>query len=190
MNFAVIYKCYRLMTKCLFNPDFMPFTPFHFGPGLLFKPFLNRYFSFTIFVFTQFIIDLEPLYFILHGDAYIHRFFHTYLGSLVAALIAVIIGKPICQWSIRLWNTRLDDKQKRWLAVSTDISWLTAVNSSLLGAFSHVLLDSFMHSDIKPFAPFSDENGLLQLISLDQLHFFCLVAGIMGLITTVRLNKL
>ena len=160
----------------------MPFTPFHFGPGLLFKPFLNRYFSFTLFVFTQIIIDFEPLYFILQGDAYIHRFFHTYLGSSVAAIIAVVFGKPICQWSLRFWNRRLDQKQKCWLAVSTDISWLTAVISAFLGAFSHVFLDSFMHSDIKPFAPFSDENGLFKLVSLNQLHLFCLLSGLVGLI--------
>jgi hypothetical protein len=38
------------------------------------------------------------------------------------------------------------------------------------GTFSHVLLDSVMHSDIRPFAPFSDSNPLRGVISVQALQ--------------------
>lgn len=40
-----------------------------------------------------------------------------------------------------------------------------------------------MHSDITPFAPFSDANPLFRVISLAALHWFCLGSGAMALLT-------
>jgi hypothetical protein len=62
----------------------MPITPFHFGPGLAFKSVTGSWFSFTVFCFAQVVIDLEPAWFMLTGDAYIHRFLHTYFGATLA----------------------------------------------------------------------------------------------------------
>jgi hypothetical protein len=39
-----------------------------------------------------------------------------------------------------------------------------------------------MHADITPFAPLSDANPLLRVISLSALHWFCLGAGALGLL--------
>ena len=50
-----------------------------------------------------------------------------------------------------------------------------------LGAYSHVLLDSVMHSDIRPLAPYSIDNVLLGIISLSVLHWWCIALGIVGL---------
>jgi len=44
----------------------MPFTPFHFGPGLAVKSLAGNYFSFLLFAFTQVVIDLESEFFSLH----------------------------------------------------------------------------------------------------------------------------
>lgn len=41
----------------------MPCAPFHFGPGLVAKVVAPSYFSFTIFIFSQVLIDLEASYF-------------------------------------------------------------------------------------------------------------------------------
>ena len=160
----------------------MPFTPLHFGAGLLIKPFLNRYFSLSIFIFTQVIIDTEPLYFMLQGDWYIHRLFHSYLGVTIPAIITLLIGKPICQWFLNLWNSKMDNYLKKWLYIPEPISWKTAIISAAIGAYSHVFLDSFMHADMKPFSPFSDTNPLLHQVSLYHLHLFCIVSGFIGLL--------
>ena len=161
----------------------MPFTPLHFGAGLLIKPFLNRYFSLSLFIFTQIIIDTEPLYFMLKGDWVIHRLFHTYLGVTIPALIAIIIGKPLCQWFLNFWNNQMDAQLKKWLYISEPtISWKSAIISAMIGAYSHVFLDSFMHADMHPFAPFSEANPLLHQVSLSHLHLFCFVSGFIGFV--------
>ncbi len=84
----------------------MPITPFHFGPGAVVKAVASRYFSFTVFAFSQGLIDLEPI-----------------------------------------------------------------------GFFS---IDSIMHGDMEPFAPFSDASPWLHAVQLETLHFACVAAGIIG----------
>lgn len=53
--------------------------------------------------------------------------------------------------------------------------------SAVIGTFSHVLLDALMHGDLAPFAPFSLANPWLGLLSVTQLHWFCLIAGLIGI---------
>jgi hypothetical protein len=160
----------------------MPVTPFHLGPGVVLKSVASRHFSFTIFAFTQILIDLEALYFFAQNDSHMHRHLHTYLGATIVAGISVAIGRPICQWLLKKWNNHLSPKQKKWLYVEPAISIKSAVMGAALGAYSHILLDSIMHYDIKPFAPFSDKNGLYDIITLDQLDFLCGLSGILGLL--------
>jgi hypothetical protein len=37
-----------------------------------------------------------------------------------------------------------------------------------------------MHVDVAPLYPFSNQNGWLGVISIDELHVFCLVCGVVG----------
>ena len=62
----------------------MPITPFHFGPGAAFKALAPARFSFAVFAFSQFVIDLEPTLFFLTGDPS-HPYLHTYLGATAVA---------------------------------------------------------------------------------------------------------
>jgi membrane-bound metal-dependent hydrolase YbcI (DUF457 family) len=59
---------------------------------------------------------------------------------------------------------------------------MAALSASILGAYSHVALDSIMHSDIRPLAPFSNANPLYLVIDIDELHVYCVVAGLVGMI--------
>jgi hypothetical protein len=158
----------------------MPITPFHFGPAAAIKAAAPRHFSFTMFVFTNVVIDVEPLYFMLIEDWPIHRFCHTYLGATVAAVACFFVGRPVCSWALRLWNSRLDAAQLRWLGVETRIAALPALSGALIGAWSHVLLDSLMHPDMDPLAPFMKGNAMLQFVTLGQLELFCVVTGALG----------
>jgi hypothetical protein len=169
----------------------MPFTPFHFGPGLAFKALLQRHISFTVFVFTQVVIDLEPLYYLIRNEWPIHRFFHTYLGATLIAGIGIIIGRPICQWAIIMW--------KRWhgfigpsqtLEQESRIPLKAAILGAFIGTYSHIALDSIMHREIRPYAPFSDANGLLQIISLAQLYWACIISGVIGLVVLFILSMI
>jgi len=170
----------------------MPITPFHFGLGIACKAILPKHFSFSVFCLSQLVIDAEVVYSALRGNTQFHRFFHTFLGSSFIAVLCFFIGNPLCIWLKKLWNAKLDLQLKRFLTLPEDISRASAFTGAFVGAYSHILLDSFMHADIKPFAPASSVNPLLGLLSYAQLHLLCILAGVFGGILyayRIRLNK-
>ena len=139
----------------------MPFTPFHFGPGALVHSAAPKHISFLAFCGANVLVDVEPLYFMLTHQYPIHRFFHTYVGATVAAAMVLAVFAFVRKLTPRL--------TVRAVALG-----------AIVGTYSHVLLDSLMHADMKPFAPFSDRNPLLGAVFLNTLHGFCLVAGVVG----------
>lgn len=62
------------------------------------------------------------------------------------------------------------------------------MTGAFIGAYSHVLLDSIMHSDIQPFAPVSDQNGFLYVVSVGHLHVLCLISEPLGLVALVVIH--
>ncbi len=150
----------------------MPFTPFHFGPGALVHSVAPKHVSFLAFCGANVLVDVEPLYFMLTHQYPIHRFFHTYVGSTVAAGIFVAVFALVRRVVPRLLETfGLRSLSIRAVALC-----------AILGTCSHVLLDSLMHADVEPFAPFSDANPLLGAVFLNTLHGFCLLAGLVGVV--------
>jgi membrane-bound metal-dependent hydrolase YbcI (DUF457 family) len=147
----------------------VPVTPFHFGPGALVSVASPRYVSFLAFCAVNVLIDVESLRNMLTHQARIHTFFHTYLGASLAAfyLVALFIA---ARWlALRL----PDNPFLRWRTLTV----LPVAIGSALGAWSHVLLDSVMHADIAPLAPWSRANPLFQIISTTALHVTCLLCG-------------
>ncbi len=163
----------------------MPITPLHFGPGLAIKAIVPKNFSFTLFAFTQIVIDLESVYFFLQDDLRTHRFFHGYVGATIVLIVSIVIGKPLCQWLFNKWNGKLSKGQKKWLYIESKISMKSAIIGSIFGAYIHVFLDSIMHIDIKPFSPFTDTNMMYRLMTLNQLDLFCLISGILGVLVFI-----
>ena len=162
----------------------MPITPLHFGPGVALKSVLGGAFSFTVFALVNMLVDIEPVVRVLTGSDRLHAHLHTYTGATVIAILSVLLGKPICEWALRLWNQRLDARQK-FLSVEPAISPLAAWSGALLGAWSHVALDSLMHADMDPLWPLATGNALLGLVSLDGLHILCIGSGIAGIVLLV-----
>ena len=149
----------------------MPFTPFHFGPGALLHCAAPKHVSFLAFCGANVLVDVEPLYFMLTHQDPIHRFFHTYVGATVAALIVVALFTLIRRFAMPLLRIfRLENLGVRAVGLG-----------AFAGTYSHVVLDSLMHADMRPFAPFSDANPVLSAISLSALHGFCLFAGVVGI---------
>ena len=54
--------------------------------------------------------------------------------------------------------------------------------AGIFGGYSHIILDSIMHRDIRPFSPFLESNELLGIMSISALHNLCIYSGILGLI--------
>lgn len=140
----------------------MPFTPYHFGPGLLTKSIFNERFSFVAFVISQIMIDLESLYYLLQDTQFVHRFLHTYIGATIVIFLTLSLTKLIFK------------------ILKRKITWSSLLFASTFGAYSHVFLDSIMHRDIRPFYPISDSNYLLGVIEISSLHEFCVYSGIIG----------
>jgi membrane-bound metal-dependent hydrolase YbcI (DUF457 family) len=66
------------------------------------------------------------------------------------------------------------------MRVDTDIGWTEAVVGALVGTVSHVLLDSVMHHDMRPFWPISTANPFLRVVDVGELHLACIGAGVVG----------
>ncbi len=151
----------------------MPFTPFHMGPGILIKAVLQGSFSLMVFGWAQIIMDLQPLFVLLTGEGHLHGFSHTYVGATLLAVLSALSGKYLSEFGLKVIG--IANKSN-----PVNIYWWVALVSAFIGTYSHVLLDSLMHSDIEPFYPFFQENSLLGLISISKLHQFCLYSAAIG----------
>lgn len=154
----------------------MPLTPFHFGLGAALHGALPQRVGFVAFCGANVLIDVEALYHLIQGGWPIHALFHSYLGATLVALAtsAMLLAYA---WLTRPYRHAIEQ-------LLGPRSTRKTLAGAFLGAYSHVALDSIMHDDIRPLAPFSDANDLLDLIPLLDLHFLLVALGLMGLIVT------
>jgi membrane-bound metal-dependent hydrolase YbcI (DUF457 family) len=143
------------------------------GPGMLIKSILRGSFSLMVFGWTQIVMDIQPLIVLISGEGHLHGFTHTYLGAILIAILAALTGKYLSEFGLTLLGI---SKQTNRIY----IVWWVVFLSAFIGSFSHVLLDSIMHSDVEPFFPFILDNQILGLISVTALHKMCLYSGLVG----------
>ena len=159
----------------------MPMTLLHMGPGLAIKALAGRHFSLLSFGVAQVAIDIEPLIgFILDSDV-LHGPTHTYLGALAIAAIVAVISPYLCRPILRRWNSELSFYHLDWLVTPESFKLFPVIAGACSGTISHVLLDSIMHVDITPLAPFSKANELQGIVTIDVLHQFCVLTGLFGI---------
>ena len=107
----------------------MPLTPLHLAVGLP----ARKYASIKAFIVVNILIDLEPgaiMFFGMDKLGYpLHQWFHTIGGATALATITLLIGIPY------------KGQFRKWLY------------GAFLGAYSHILLDSLVHSDVELFSP-------------------------------------
>ena len=154
----------------------MPFTPIHMGPGILIKALLQSSFSLMVFGWTQIVMDIQPLIVLISGEGHLHGFTHTYVGAILIALFAALTGKYLSELGLEIIG--LSKKEH-----PINIAWWVVLLSAFIGSFSHVLLDSIMHSDVEPFFPFTLNNQFLGLITVQMLHKICMYSGLLGAAT-------
>lgn len=143
------------------------------GPGILIKSILRGSFSLMVFGWTQIVMDIQPLIVLISGEGHLHGFTHTYIGATLIAIFAALTGKYLSEIGLKVLGM---SKQHN----SVSILWWVVFLSAFIGSFSHVLLDSIMHSDVEPFFPFILDNQFLGLISVTALHKMCLYSGLVG----------
>lgn len=150
----------------------MSFTPFHMGPGILVKALLQGSFSLMVFGWSQIVMDLQPLVAIVTGEGKLHGFTHTYIGATLIAIFSAVTGKYLSQWALVV----VSHGAHRGI----NIRWWVAFLSAFIGSYSHVVLDSVMHTDMEPLSPFSPSNELLGFVSVAALYKFCIYSGLAG----------
>ncbi len=164
----------------------MPFTPYHFGPagfiGLLFKKRVDI----PAFVLANVAVDIEPLIIIFSnlGQPH-HRFCHTFLGATAVAIALAVVLYPV---------RNLLKKIMYLFRLPYEPTFLKILIWSILGAWFHILIDSFTHWDVEPFWP-SKAKPLLHINALDDVKTLCLAFWLAAIILlllnfiTARLNE-
>jgi membrane-bound metal-dependent hydrolase YbcI (DUF457 family) len=149
----------------------MPVTPFHFGPGTLLKAIAPRSVSLAAFALSQIAIDVESGYHLVRNEWPVHREVHSFL---VTGVVGALTGVAV--WSV---GRSLDPSGEA--RIRAEVALSPALVGGLAGGLSHPLLDGIMHSDVRPFWPFSAANPFLGAMGLGALHLLCFAAGVVGL---------
>lgn len=160
----------------------MPYTPLHMGPGMLLKAMIPRHFSIIAFGITQVLIDFEVLWNMAHHSHQLHTFFHTYLGASLVLLITIPLGKTISTCVRRIWNFAAQYVHSFNITVSGQTTWTAIILGASIGAYSHVLFDSFYHIDVQPFQPWSESNPCKGLIDPFKIEIVFNALFILGLV--------
>jgi membrane-bound metal-dependent hydrolase YbcI (DUF457 family) len=102
----------------------------------------------------------------------LHGFFHSFLGGSILAVLTAII----------LYLLR--DKIKKIMIIfklAQDSSFKKILWTSFFGVYFHLLLDSFLYKEMKPFYPF-ESNPFLGLFSPHQIYLFCSLSFLVGIL--------
>ena len=145
------------------------------GPGILVKSILQGSFSLMVFGWAQIVMDIQPLFVLVTDDGHLHGFSHTYVGATILAVLSALSGKYLSEIGLKILGVSKKENPIK-------VRWWVSFLSAFIGTYSHVVLDSIMHSDVEPYYPLSQENGLLGLITVPQLHQLCIYSALVGAI--------
>jgi hypothetical protein len=153
----------------------MPFTPYHFGPGLLVKAALRDRFSFAAYALAEVVIDTEVLINIIQRRRPLHGKLHTLVGAVATGLV---IGIALHLVGRYLLNSYPKLKQKKWLHIEFALpaTLLGGVMSGIGGS----LLDALMHADVELFWPFYTGNPLIDATDANIIYIGCILSAIVG----------
>jgi len=161
----------------------MPITPFHIIAAAPIKAIIPRHFSWSIFTLTNIFIDLEPITYFIFTGIPSHKFFHSIFGATILGLISALYFRKLCGNYIMKWNKNLHTIDRAWLEVrNSKINLFEALLGGLIGAWSHLALDSMMHRDIQPLWPMTQNNPMLELITPDLILYLCSGLFITGIV--------
>ena len=158
----------------------MPFTPIHMGPGILIKSILQGSFSLMVFGWTQIVMDIQPLIVMITGEGHLHGFTHTYIGATLIAIFSALTGKYLSELGLKILGIYNEQQ--------INIAWWVSFLSAFIGSFSHVYLDSIMHTDVEPFYPVTLTNNFHGMVSIETLHKLCLYSGLIGAVIYYVVN--
>jgi len=151
----------------------MPFTPFHLGPALGFGLPLRKYLHVPTFLVANILLDVEPFLVLSLGLNYpLHGYLHTFI---VAFILGLALG-----YAMFLLERIPRSLYKTLLLESNATPKLRSfIVAGVLGTMLHVLLDSPLYDDIRPFYPLT-ANPLFNPASSLEVYSFCVWMGMFG----------
>ena len=152
------------------------------GAAMIVKPAVRRHFSVLVFGIAQVAMDIEPMIGMIRNWDVLHGPSHTTLGALLIAALVAWLSLPLCNFILSKFNQEVAHHNVAWLQEPYPITRAAAWTGALFGTLSHLVLDSLMHHDIHPLAPFSNANPLADLVSHDGVYQLCVVLGVVGTI--------
>ncbi len=158
----------------------MPFTPFHLGPALgLGLPF-RKYVHAPTFIVANVIVDVEPFLVLFLGLRYpLHGYLHTFLLAFFVGLAlgyVMFLLERVLHPLYKMFLLKADD----------DLKPRSFMVAGVLGTMFHVLLDSPLYTDIRPFYPIT-ANPLLNPTLTQEVYSLCVWMGIFGIVYYVGL---
>lgn len=149
----------------------MPFTPYHFGPGLLLGVVLFPFLDFSTVMVACVILDIEPLAVIIfHLPFAAHGFFHTYLA---ATIVSVLLSIAI--WPLRGYLNKIVSI----FGLHQESSFRHIFPASIIGTYFHVFLDSLLYPEMNPFYPLI-ANPFVGIFQLGFVYSSCVFLGLLG----------
>ena len=127
-------------------------------------------------------MDIQLLLKMATGRGSLHGISHTFIGATAIAMFSAITGKYISEYVFVWLDKDFTEFQRSIFDLPKFISYKVAFLSAFIGTYSHVLLDSVIHSDLRQLFPFSENNALLNLASYGQVNKICIYSGIVGAI--------
>ena len=123
----------------------MPFTPFHWGPTLFIGLLFLQYLDLPSLFMSSVAPDVEGLYLLVFRPFMPHHgLIHTYVTASIIGVIAAAV-----MYSLK----GLMGKMMKKIGLYQTSSFTKTLYSSILGAYSHIFLDSFLYPEMNPLYP-------------------------------------
>jgi len=130
---------------------------------------LKRYIDVPVFILASVATDLEPLAVMVLDLPYrVHGFAHTFIGAAIVGACLGILSN--------YFKKSLSFIMQQILRLQYATSLKKFVVTGIFGAWFHVLLDSPLYMDIRPFYPFTTNNPLQGIICADTMYSACVLA--------------
>jgi membrane-bound metal-dependent hydrolase YbcI (DUF457 family) len=158
----------------------MPFTPFHLGPALAIGLPLRKYLHAPTFLVANVIVDVEPFLVLVFGLQYpLHGYLHTFF-------LAFFVGLVVGYLMFRLERVFQPLYRRFLLESDKKLEPNSFIFAGVLGVMLHVLFDSPLYGDIRPFYPLTANPLYHPALSL-SVYSLCVWMGLFGVVYYVGL---
>ncbi len=139
----------------------MPITPLHFGINGTVSSVLSSKIDIISCILANVLLDIQPFLVIFFGlNIELHGISHSLLFGVAACLLFFTFYGVIV---------------KKIFHIKKPLS--AYIFGGVIGGILHIILDSFYHSDVRPFYPFSNTN-FAYLGMADKIVLLCLIGYI------------